>query len=507
MFEDLKKEKDINKSYNFRKKKIELLDSGDFKNDPKNNLDYSSRLNNFKKSFDFHKEKKQIVPQKNKINNKKNISVIFIIFFLVILILVGGGWFYYVKGEAMLLSSQMQWDWGAKTDIFLMENDLFLKIHDLNIKNESEDLLMTELIPENLILNSNSSFKSIKDDGEGKFNLEIDFGPVINLALDFKKIEKDLYLKPKITGLRDVIPFLSIPDIDSGDEWILLDEEVSDIPFYNFENKDPNSLAETFQSELEDKIPSFLEDLKDKNIFIIEDPHEVRELDGSELKKINYFLKKDKVDDFIFLFIDLMAEDEEEAYVNKEEFIQNKQNKSEEWNNLKKFIQDLEISLWIDKKNKIIRGLNLKLDNFEINTNDFKTMIDLEFSNLVKDIQLTDISIPENYITSVEFLEGIQNSFKSTSLMPEDIPEVMEKSSDDILDAENYLMSADNEDTDGDGILNYIEEIIGTNINNEDTDGDGYLDGEEIENGYSPLGPEALEPEVIDFYKQIMKES
>ncbi|MCK4592721.1 hypothetical protein KAT63_04795 [Candidatus Parcubacteria bacterium] len=42
-------------------------------------------------------------------------------------------------------------------------------------------------------------------------------------------------------------------------------------------------------------------------------------------------------------------------------------------------------------------------------------------------------------------------------------------------------------DTDQDGLPDYLEKIIGTDINNSDTDGDSYSDFEEIKNGYNPL--------------------
>lgn len=42
-------------------------------------------------------------------------------------------------------------------------------------------------------------------------------------------------------------------------------------------------------------------------------------------------------------------------------------------------------------------------------------------------------------------------------------------------------------DDDGDGLSNDMELFLGSDPNNPDTDGDGYLDGEEVENGYSPI--------------------
>jgi len=49
-------------------------------------------------------------------------------------------------------------------------------------------------------------------------------------------------------------------------------------------------------------------------------------------------------------------------------------------------------------------------------------------------------------------------------------------------------------DSDGDGLSDWDEEnIFYTDVNNPDTDGDGYSDGQEVENGYNPLGEGKLE--------------
>jgi len=43
-------------------------------------------------------------------------------------------------------------------------------------------------------------------------------------------------------------------------------------------------------------------------------------------------------------------------------------------------------------------------------------------------------------------------------------------------------------DTDGDGLGDQLEDGIGTDKNNPDTDGDGFSDGDEVKEGYNPLG-------------------
>jgi len=48
------------------------------------------------------------------------------------------------------------------------------------------------------------------------------------------------------------------------------------------------------------------------------------------------------------------------------------------------------------------------------------------------------------------------------------------------------------QDTDGDGLGDKLEEGLKTNPNNSDSDGDGYSDGTEVLSGYDPLGPGKL---------------
>jgi hypothetical protein len=48
-------------------------------------------------------------------------------------------------------------------------------------------------------------------------------------------------------------------------------------------------------------------------------------------------------------------------------------------------------------------------------------------------------------------------------------------------------------DTDHDGLSDQLEDALGTKKDNPDSDGDGHLDGDEVRNGYSPLGPEKIQ--------------
>lgn len=55
------------------------------------------------------------------------------------------------------------------------------------------------------------------------------------------------------------------------------------------------------------------------------------------------------------------------------------------------------------------------------------------------------------------------------------------------------VVGADSEDPDNDGLNNAEERLYGTDPNNADTDKDGFPDGEEVKNGYNPLGAGKLD--------------
>lgn len=56
------------------------------------------------------------------------------------------------------------------------------------------------------------------------------------------------------------------------------------------------------------------------------------------------------------------------------------------------------------------------------------------------------------------------------------------------------------DDTDGDGIEDFIENQFGTDSNNVDSDGDGYDDRTEILGGYNPLGDGRIDAEEYEIY-------
>lgn len=63
------------------------------------------------------------------------------------------------------------------------------------------------------------------------------------------------------------------------------------------------------------------------------------------------------------------------------------------------------------------------------------------------------------------------------------------------------LVIASSTDTDGDGLTDAEEAILGTNKDKADTDGDGYSDLAEFIKGYNPAGAGKLNPKVIGAYQ------
>ena len=60
-------------------------------------------------------------------------------------------------------------------------------------------------------------------------------------------------------------------------------------------------------------------------------------------------------------------------------------------------------------------------------------------------------------------------------------------------------------DSDLDGLPDDLEKRIGTDPNKADTDGDGYKDGEEVKNGYNPLGDGSLKNELSPIDEAILQ--
>ncbi len=109
----------------------------------------------------------------------------------------------------------------------------------------------------------------------------------------------------------------------------------------------------------------------------------------------------------------------------------------------------------------------------------------------------------ETATSSEEVLEGGDSEMATSSEeIMEDVEandEVLEESKDTdgdgLLDVNENILGTDinNPDTDGDGLSDADEVVYGTDPLKTDTDDDGYSDGDEVQNGYNPVGDGLLE--------------
>lgn len=104
---------------------------------------------------------------------------------------------------------------------------------------------------------------------------------------------------------------------------------------------------------------------------------------------------------------------------------------------------------------------------------------------------------PDASVAIEEVIGELFESFLANTIEPE--LDLVDLEEGDLIDEDNNLEGTDLEidmelDSDLDGLTDYEEiNIYGTDPLNPDTDGDSYSDGEEVLNGYNPLGDGLLE--------------
>jgi len=143
-------------------------------------------------------------------------------------------------------------------------------------------------------------------------------------------------------------------------------------------------------------------------------------------------------------------------------------------------LDDLGGEIWVAKKElipcKFIFHFNVK-NTKEATLNPVaKVNLETEFKNLNKDDSIK-IEEPQSFITIKELMKKFEKEWM--------------KNNQPNKTRFDY-QSSDMPDFDKDGLPDEIEKLYGTDPHNPDSDGDGYKDGEEIKNGYNPVGPGKL---------------
>jgi len=150
------------------------------------------------------------------------------------------------------------------------------------------------------------------------------------------------------------------------------------------------------------------------------------------------------------------------------------------------FFNENEITgeVWIGKVDKYFRKISVTTKNIsEAAANDDFGMITestfaVQLSNFNAQFEFVE---PSDFMSMEEAIEEL-TGFQMKNISPVSLPE------DTTLDGADYDEYILEDDTDKDGLPDYLERSLGTDVNNPDTDGDGYMDGEEFYGGYNPLG-------------------
>ncbi len=400
--------------------------------------------------------------------SKKGGKLWLMIVAVLVLVLIGvAGWWYYAQGQAMLLARDIKWDWGQDLKNFRSDINVDLDIKD--IKDDSGGLALFGA-PSSFKINISNVMHNVDKDFQGSGDYSLFAGGMgIDLSLEYKKIGDTFYIKPDAESLE--IPFLPIDFSILNDRWIYLAE--SDYSMITGSTKDDDASGN--DEQMQQKNEQFLKALKDKKAFTIKDPHETKDSSVGKLKKLQFVVKPDMIEEMIITGLNIYSDNPEKEI---EDLNKNKADSPEEWEKFKLFMANVQMMVWVNTSTKVIQGAEFAMDNLEYAAEGTSATVDGSISFLIVEEEPIVVSTPATSIS----VEGLM-----TEMM-----EVEEQAR--MREMEEKLGYSDFAgDFDNDGLENIREDMIGTDPNNEDSDGDGYLDGEEVENGYNPMGEGSLE--------------
>lgn len=114
-----------------------------------------------------------------------------------------------------------------------------------------------------------------------------------------------------------------------------------------------------------------------------------------------------------------------------------------------------------------------------------------------KDFYLYQFKLPlelnqKNPISNINFIIQFNQYNESFNITPPASYKNLSEILNSLIAQTPPLIQSPNLDSDNDGLTDIQEDYYKTNKQNPDSDNDGYLDGEEVQNGYNPLGPGKL---------------
>ncbi len=468
-----------------------------------------------------------------------------------ILVLLGsGGWWYYAKGQVMLLAKNMTWKSGGN---YKMSQTLNVDLSDI-VTPASEKGTINLIDFKKASVKLDGAVDVVGDKLEGQTNLV--FGgddKEIKFSLKYKKIDKTVYLS--VDSQDDWVK--EIP-FDLTSTWISIDQ--ASLQANPLLQGKPNDYMPNFK-DWSQKNNAFLQNVKDKKLIILSDPHQTKEVGGIKLKKMDFNINADKINEFLLVSIDAFAEPSA-AIEMKKNFETYKTSDPEAWTNMQEFIKATTFSFWVDPKTKSILGMDFSINNFDLkDKNEHVLNLTVNFSQTIENIESKEIVAPEKVVTLDElqsmlfsgFSQGVESkeSVSMTTIFTVEqltqlqadietcfqakkrlnIPGENEKVCDGVENVMTWpilsqgyqwsksIMSSkdlgtfefcvytqditgvtcsqtgcfkkacqENFDSDKDNLSDKNELKYGTDENDSDSDNDGYLDGDEVKNGYNPLG-------------------
>ncbi len=401
------------------------------------------------------------VNQATKIKRSFSIKSIIIIV-LILLFLGGGAWFYVAYGQGLWLNK------GANLPTWenYKENVSFsLKLHDILDEkglSSNQDFLglgdgvSLEGAGLGVIYNNHQS----GNQASGQVKLTLNTKDIsFDFNTFFKKIDQDIYVKPELNKLE--IPSLQNP-LDLGEEWVEI--SINDIDKWISESNaaDANKSVEEYLQDSQKKEEEFFKRVTEQNFFTYKDTRENKPTPSGQIRKFDYSVAPGKLNDLVKTIDELMYDnkmtDDEKSF-------------------FAKFLEVAKVSVWINTKTRFIQEINVEALDITFKDDFGSRQFDIVLNYEVSEANAQTVTKPEPTIKFLDFSNKIMSQFFS----PENYLQ---------FDETNLDMSVD---TDGDGLLDFEEDLYGTDVDKVDTDGDGYSDAEEIENGYNPLGSGLLE--------------
>ena len=422
---------------------------------------------------------------------KKN--VIFIVAILLLLILGGGAYWFFAYGQAMLMTRQMVLKFESPYQNYVSNFELVMDARQQ--KNNSENTMdnpVEMFLPasDNIKIDMKGLVHVVDKNFDGNFQFNVDAaGFSLKNGMDYKQIDQNVYFKFKEDFLSELLGGfgLDLSEFFYPDRWLTFNYD--EIKKVADEQLDTAINADIYdkdkQSEQNQKINDYLAQFKIADIFKIVDTKEVKESKDGQLKKFQLIIKPNKVNDLsimlsIFDPTYLGDTDLKNPQEIKEKITQDINKKIADdpdgFASFEGLVQAPDFYIWFNTKTKVFQGASLVWDADVVGIDGDEAVLTGHFDFSYEAEEAFVIDKPAQTIT-------IMQAYENT----------MKKMAEERLETMKQYEEQNNKDSDSDGLTDVMEGFYGSDVLKPDTDGDGFKDGEEVDNGYSPVGPGKLD--------------